>query len=142
MSEHRPPVRRPEHEMPPHAGNPTKAATTPFDVGAPAPGAKDRARHYPRRSNATNVAAPFNVGAPSRCERPGHDMTLVGATPNEAAPRSMYEHRPGAKDRTTLPPNGQPYQRGSPPFDVGAPAPGAKGSGTKSPRRRPISLPD
>src|SRR5690554_7060729 len=72
--------------MPPHAGNPTKAATTPFDVGAPAPGAKDRARHYPRRSNATNVAAPFNVGAPSRCERPGHDMTLVGATPNEAAP--------------------------------------------------------
>ena len=40
---------------------------------------------------------------------------------------------PGAKDRTTLPPNGQPYQRGSPPFDVGAPAPGAKGSGTKSP---------
>src|SRR5690606_9042714 len=71
-------------------------------------------RHYPRRSNPTNVAAPFNVGAPSRCERPGHDMTLVGATPNEAAPRSMYEHRPGAKDRTTLPPNGQPYQRGSP----------------------------
>src|SRR5690606_4490823 len=184
----------------PHAGNPTKAATTPFDVGAPAPGAKDRARHYPRRSNPTNVAAPFNVGAPSRCERPGHDMTLVGATPNEAAPRSMYEHRPRCDGpRTTPPPYEQPYhrartvqcrstvpvrkagarhdprrsnpQRGStpfnvrapppvrrtghditaeratlpkrqPPFDVGAPAPGAKGSGTKSPRRRPISLPD
>src|SRR5690554_4943701 len=119
--------------MPPHAGNPTKAATTPFDVGAPAPGAKDRARHYPRRSNPTNVAAPFNVGAPSRCERPGHDMTLVGATPNEAAPRSMYEHRPRCEgphditaERATLP-------KRQPPFDVGAPAPGAKGSGTKFP---------
>src|SRR5690606_37418249 len=58
-----------------------------------------------------------------------------GGTFNVGAPP------PGAKDRTTLPPNGQPYQRGSPQFDVGAPAPGAKGSGTKSPRRRPISLP-
>src|SRR5690606_4287435 len=90
--------------------------------------------HYPRRSNPTNVAAPFNVGAPSRCERPGHDMTLVGATPNEAAPRSMYEHRPRCEgphditaERATLP------KRQPPPFDVGAPAPGAKGSGTKSP---------
>src|SRR5690606_6927742 len=52
----------------------------------------------------------FNVGAPSRCERPGHDMTLVGATPNEAAPRSMYEHRPRCEgphditeERATLP---------------------------------------
>src|SRR5690606_40341619 len=90
----------------------------------------------------SNVAPPSTRVAPSRCQKPVHDMTLVGATPKEAPPRSMYEHRPGAKDRTTLPPNGQPYQRGSPPFDVGAPAPGAKGSGTKSPRRRPISLPD
>src|SRR5690606_5010844 len=87
-----------------------------FNVGAPPPGAKARAR------NAPPCGQPYQSGdnpirrrsTRPRCEGPG----------------------------TTLPPNGQPYQRGSPPFDVGAPAPGAKGSGTKSPRRRPISLPD
>src|SRR5690606_41406398 len=64
----------------------------------------------PRTRTPPHLAAPFHLGPPPRWDRPGHDPTRVGATPNEAAPRSMYEHRPRCEgphditaERATLP---------------------------------------